>query len=55
MHDLHVFRYVAEDGGLDEVAFGAVAFAAGFDLGAGFFAFFDVAVETMLERGVHFG
>ena len=43
LHDLHVFGDVAEDGGLDEVAFFAVALAAGFDLGAFFFAGVDVA------------
>ena len=43
LHDLHVFADVGEDGGLDEVAFFAVAFAADFDLGAVFFAGVDVA------------
>lgn len=43
LHDLHVFGDVAEDGGLDEVAFFAVALAAGFDFGAFFFAGVDVA------------
>jgi len=44
LHDLHVFADVGEDGGFDEVAFVAFALAADFDFGAGFFAFFDVAV-----------
>ena len=44
LHDLHVFADVGEDGGLDEVTFFAVAFAADFDLGAFFFAGVDVAV-----------
>lgn len=44
LHDLHVFAHVGKDGRLDEVAFFAVAFAADFDLGAGFFAGVDVAV-----------
>ena len=43
LHDLHVFGDVGEDCRLDEVAFVAVAFAAGFDLRAFFFAVFDVA------------
>ena len=43
LHDFHVRGDVAEDGGLDEVAFFAVAFAAGFDFGAFFFAGVDVA------------
>jgi hypothetical protein len=44
LHDLHIFADVGEDGGFDEVAFVAFALAADFDFGAGFFAFFDVAV-----------
>lgn len=44
-HDLHVFAYVAEDGGLDEVALVAVAFAADFDFGAFFFAGVDVSAK----------
>lgn len=43
LHDFHVGAYVGEDGGLDEVAFFAVAFAAHFDLGTFFFARIDVA------------
>ena len=43
LHYLHVFAYVGEDGGLDEVAFVAVAFAADFYFGAFFFAGVDVA------------
>jgi hypothetical protein len=44
LYDLHVFGYVGEDGGLDEVALVADALAAGFDGRAGFLALFDVAV-----------
>ena len=43
-HDLHVFADVAEDGGFDEVARGAVAGAADFDFCAFFFAGVDVSV-----------
>jgi len=43
LHYFHVFAYVAEDGGLDEVAFFAVALAAGLDLRAFFSAGVDVA------------
>ena len=46
LHDLHIFRDAAEDGGLDEVAFFAVALAADFDLGAFFAAGVDVAVRS---------
>lgn len=44
LHDLHVLADVGEDGGLDEVTLCAVAFAADFDLGAGFLAFINVSV-----------
>jgi len=44
LHDLHVLADVGEDGGLDEVTLFAVAFAADFDLGAGFLAFINVSV-----------
>lgn len=43
-HDFHVFAYVAENGGLDEVACVPVTGAAGFDGGAFFFAGVDVAI-----------
>ena len=43
LHDLHVFADVAEDGRLDEVAFFAVALAAGLDLCAFLFTGVDVA------------
>ena len=51
LHDLHVFGDVAEDGGLDEVAFFAVAFAAGFDFGTCFFAGVDVAKGDVRQWG----
>ena len=43
LHDFHLFRDVAEDGRLDEVADFAVALAADFDFGTGFFAGVDIA------------
>lgn len=45
LHDLHLRGYVAEDGGLDEVALVAVALAADLDFGALFLAGVDVAVR----------
>ena len=44
LHYLHVFADVAEDGGLDEVAFFADSLAADFDFRAFFFAAVDVAI-----------
>ena len=43
LHDFHVFRHIREDGGLDEVAFVAVALAADFDFGTFFLTVVDVA------------
>ena len=55
LHDLHVFGYVGEDGGLDEEALVADAVAARFDGRAGLLAVFDVAavaVRWFLWRGL---
>ena len=43
LDDGHVLLDVAEDGGLDKVAFFAMALTADFDFGAGFFALINVA------------
>lgn len=50
LHDLHVFADVGEDGGLNEVTFFAVTAAAGFDLGALFFAGVNVAKEMLVNE-----
>ena len=47
LHDLHIFRDFAENGGLDEVTLLALALAADFDLGTGFFAGVDVAASQV--------
>ena len=47
LHNLHVFADVAEDGGLDEVAFVAVALAADFDLGSLFLTLFDITWQRV--------
>ena len=46
--DPHVGSDVGEDGGLDEIPFFAVAFAAGDDLGAGVLAVLDVAHDPVI-------
>lgn len=51
LHDLHIFADVGEDGGLDEVAFFAVALAANFDFGAAFFAGVDVPIYLSSTKG----
>lgn len=43
LHDLHVFRHIAKDGRLDEVALVTFALTADFDLCAGLLASLDVA------------
>ena len=50
LHDLHVFADVGEDGGLDEVTFLAVTFAANFDFGALFLAGVNVAEEMLVKE-----
>lgn len=47
LHYLHVLTDVAEDGGLDEVAFVPVSLATNLDLGARLLAFVNVAVDTI--------
>lgn len=44
LHNLHVFLHIGEDGGLNEVAFFAVALSANFNLGTLLFAGIDIAV-----------
>lgn len=44
LHNLHVFLHVGEDGGLNEVAFFAVALSADFNLRTFLFAGIDIAV-----------
>ena len=47
LDDLHVGGSIGEDGGSDEVAFGALAFTANLDFGTGVFAGLDVIHDTL--------
>lgn len=50
LHDFHVFADVGEDGGLDEVAFFAMAIASYFHLGAFFLTGVNVAGMYVIWR-----